>query len=81
MADAPHPASTTSIRETMARTAREKPAPPAAKRWLWIVVLGAGAAIALAQLLGLTSSPVEAKMRQGKPAPGAGTQGPDAPGR
>jgi hypothetical protein len=51
----------------MAQAARERPAAPPAKRWLWLVVLGVGVAIALAQLLGLTSSPVEDKMRRGKP--------------
>lgn len=67
-----------SVRERMAQQARAKPTPPPAKRWLWVAVLGVGAAIALAQLLGLTTSPVEQKMRRGR---GDATQprGPSAP--
>jgi len=59
---------TGSVRERMAQAARERPQAPAAKRWLWLVVLGIGAAVALSQLFGLTTSPVAEKMKRGKPA-------------
>lgn len=70
---------TGSVRERMAQAAREKPPAPALKRWVWLVILGIGAAIALAQLFGLTSSPVEEKMRRGKPA--TATPAPPADGQ
>ncbi|MBL9086750.1 MAG: hypothetical protein JNM10_06375 [Planctomycetia bacterium] len=81
--DAPPPprsSGTGSVRERMAQAAREKPPAPELKRWVWLVVLGVGAAIALAQLFGLTSSPVAEKMKRGKAADAAPAKGaPPAP--
>lgn len=76
----PRSSGTGSVRERMAQAAREKPPAPALKRWVWLVVLGVGAAIALAQLFGLTSSPVAEKMKRGKPAnPTPAKDAPPAP--
>jgi hypothetical protein len=53
----------TTVGDTLAEAARRKPKPPAAKRWLW-VILAIGAGICLAQLFGLTSSPVADRLKE-----------------
>ena len=50
--------------DALALEARKKPKPPAAKFWVWLILFVAVGAVGLAQILGLTSSPVADKVKQ-----------------
>jgi hypothetical protein len=50
--------------DALALEARKKPKPPPARFWVWLALFVAVGAAGLAQILGLTSSPVADKVKQ-----------------
>ena len=60
----PPPLRRGTVGDALAAAARAKPAPPAAKRWLWMILISVVGVICLLQILGILKSPVGERVRE-----------------